>query len=519
MSDSHYAFFHGATAAICQHLLPEDGLQACAELLARHMPVGKMYLEVYEHELGAIRSIAMATPEQGVAMDMLVPMSDGQRGVITGFRDQGPRDNVFVVNEPKADAVSRTMLKALGESLETSVLGTYPFINDEVVGSVVVTAPGEHQFTDDHAELFGLLKSPFAIAIKNAVRYREILRLRDLLADDNRYLQREILKGSGETIVGADFGLADVMHAVRQVAVHDSPALLLGETGVGKDVIAHQIHQLSPRRDGPLIKVNCGAIPDSLMDSELFGHEKGAFTGAFSRKRGRFERAQGGTLFLDEIGELPLPAQTRLLRVLQSKEIERVGGDDTIEVDIRVIAATHRDLQAMVRDGMFREDLWFRLNVFPIMIPPLRARTNDIPALAEHLIQEKTRRLNLTKVPALTPSAIEQLMAYQWPGNVRELDNIIERALILSGDGVLRFGGLSMPAATAPEPQGPVADKSTRTLDQVVAAHIADVLAQTGGKVHGSDGAAALLGVNASTLRYRMNKLGIPYGRTARGLR
>ena len=508
-----YTFFHQATTAICQHLLPEDGLRACASLLSEYMPVGKMYLEVYEHDLGAIRSIAMATPDEGVAMDMLVPMSETQRSVITGFRDQGAGDNVFVVNEPKADAVSRTMLEALGEPLETSILGTYPFIENEVVGSVVVTSPGEHQFNENHAELFGLLKSPFAIAIKNAVRYREIVRLQELLADDNQYLQRELLKDSGEQIIGADFGLADVMQGARQVAVHDSPVLLLGETGVGKDVIANHIHQISSRRDGPLIKVNCGAIPDALMDSELFGHEKGAFTGAMSRKRGRFERAHGGTIFLDEIAELPPPAQTRLLRVLQNKEIERVGGDETISVNIRVITATHRDLQAMVREGEFREDLWFRLNVFPITIPPLRARTNDIPALAEHLIHEKVRRLNLSKAPTLTPGAVDQLMAYAWPGNVRELDNIIERALIVGDGNTLRFD--DMLSGKQSNRQSAAPDKLA-TLEQVTARHIKFVLDHTEGKVHGPDGAAKLLGINPSTLRYRMDKLGIRYGRSAR---
>ena len=508
-----YGFFHQATTAICQHLLPEDGLRACARLLREHMPVGKMYLEVYEHDLGAIRSIAMATPDDGVAMDMLVPMSAGQRSVITGFRDQGPTDNVFVVNEPKADAVSRTMLGALGEPLETSVLGTYPFIEDEVVGSVVVTAPGEHQFKEAHAELLGLLKSPFAIAIKNAVRYREILRLQEMLADDNQFLQRELLRDSGEQIIGADFGLADVMQAAQQVAVHDSPVLLLGETGVGKDVIANHIHQISTRRDGPLIKVNCGAIPDALMDSELFGHEKGAFTGAMNRKRGRFERAHGGTIFLDEIAELPPPAQTRLLRVLQNKEIERVGGDETINVDIRVIAATHRDLQAMVRDGEFREDLWFRLNVIPITIPPLRARATDIPALAEHLIVEKVRRLNLSRSPTLTPNAVDQLMAYSWPGNVRELDNVIERALIIGDGSTLQFDELL--SGNAPKTEEGYSE-SIATLEQVNARHIKLVLDHTGGRVHGPEGAAKLLGINASTLRYRMDKLGIQYGRTAK---
>ncbi|MEM9388374.1 MAG: sigma 54-interacting transcriptional regulator [Pseudomonadota bacterium] len=514
-----YPFFHQATTAICQHLRAEDGLRACAALLREHMPVGKMYLEVYEHELGAIRSIAVATPEHGEAMDMLTPMSAGQRAVITGFRDQGPSDNVFVVNEPKQDPLSRTMLDALGEPLETSVLGTYPFIENEVVGSVVITAPGEHRFTAAHAERFGLLKSPFAIAIKNAVRYREILRLQERLLDDNRYLQGELLGAGTEQIIGADFGLAEVMHAARQVAVHTSPVMILGETGVGKDVIANHIHQLSPRRDGPLIKVNCGAIPDALMDSELFGHEKGAFTGAMSRKRGRFERAHGGTIFLDELAELTPPAQTRLLRVLQNQEIERVGGDRTIDVDIRVIAATHRDLQAMVRERTFREDLWFRLNVFPITVPPLRARKNDIPALAEHLIHEKARRLNLSTVPMLTPHAVDQLMAYGWPGNVRELENVIERALIVgAGRGqALSFDELAPASPSAShDTRAPEGGERVLTLDEVSAIHIKQVLARTGGKVHGPDGAAALLGINSSTLRYRMNKLRIPFGRSAR---
>lgn len=510
---NRYNFFHQATTAICQHLLPEDGLAACAKLLNLHMPVGKMYLEVYEHGMGAIRSIAMATPDEGTAMDMLIPMNQQQRETITGFRDQGASDNIFIINEPKADPVSRTMLEALGEPLKTSVLGTYPFIEGEVVGSVVVTAPGEYQYTEEHASLFGLLKSPFAIAIKNATRYREILDLKELLADDNRFLQRELIHDNGDKIIGADFGLADVMRAANQVAIHESPVLLLGETGVGKDVIANHIHHISSRSDNPFIKVNSGAIPDALMDSELFGHEKGAFTGAISQKRGRFERADTGTIFLDEIGELPLAAQTRLLRVLQNKEIERVGGDKIIEVDIRVIAATHRDLQDMVRKGEFREDLWFRLNVFPITIPPLRARTDDIPALAEHLIDEKAKRLNLAKTPRLTRSSMQQLLAYSWPGNVRELDNIIERALIVSNGGVITFDGILSPVKKLRPQQVVKTDTDFDTLNQVMADHIKSALAATNGQIHGDAGAAKILGINPSTLRSRMNKLKIDYGR------
>ncbi len=242
-------------------------------------------------------------------------------------------------------------------------------------------------------QLIGTINEPFAVALTNSLRYRELQKLRDLLADDNRYLQDELRRMVGEDVIGADFGLKSVMDLVRQVAPLDSPVLLLGETGSGKEVIANAIHKASLRRQAPFIKVNCGAIPPTLMDSELFGHEKGAFTGALSQKRGRIERANTGTLFLDEIGELSLEAQVRLLRVLQEKEIERVGGSGPIAVDIRIIAATHRNLEKMMRIGAFREDLYFRLRVFPIAIPPLRSRMMDLPALVQYFIQKKTREM------------------------------------------------------------------------------------------------------------------------------
>ena len=244
--------------------------------------------------------------------------------------------------------------------------------------------------------------------MSKALEHQEIIRLKDMLADDNRYLFDELRSASGDEIIGSDFGLKAVMRMVQQVAPLDSPVLLLGETGTGKEVIANAIHYSSPRKDGPFIKVNCGAIPETLLDSELFGHEKGAFTGAISQKRGRFERANKGTIFLDEIGELPAQAQVRLLRVLQTKEIERVGGTTSIPVDIRIISATNRNLQEMIASGRFREDLWFRLNVFPIMIPPLRQRREDIPALVHHFIERKSKELKLTERPVLAPGAIGQ---------------------------------------------------------------------------------------------------------------
>mgnify|MGYP005625441891 CR=1 FL=1 len=303
--------------------------------------------------------------------------------------------------------------------------------------------------------------------------------------------------------------------AIRELAELDfvrsgTNLVFRGETGVGKDVIANAIHYSSLRSSGPFVSVNCGAIPDSLIDSELFGHEKGAFTGALSQKRGRFERANQGTIFLDEIGELPLQAQVRLLRVLQSKEIERVGGTKTISLDIRIIAATNRNLQEMVTTKQFREDLWFRLDVFPIWIPPLRERKSDIPALLQHFINLKSRELKLPRIPVLAQGAIDPLMKYDWPGNIRELANVVERALITNDDGPLDFKNVQLRGVNLTNTEQ---NKNPDGLNKVISAHIQQVLAKTNGKVHGPGGAAELLEINPNTLRNRMDKLGIAYGK------
>jgi len=339
-----------------------------------------------------------------------------------------------------------------------------------------------------------------------------------MLADDNRYLQRQAHQIAGDEIIGQHFGLRDVMAMVSQVAPLSSQVLILGETGVGKEVIANAIHHSSPRADGPFIKVNCGAIPESLVDSELFGHEKGAFTGAAKQKRGRFERAHGGTIFLDEIGELPAEAQVRLLRVIQMREIERVGGTDPVHVNIRIIAATHRDLPEMIRGGTFREDLWFRLNVFPITIPPLRYRTMDIPALVSFFIKKKAREMNLNDEKKPVPGSLEALQAYHWPGNVRELENMVERALIRGSASplgkYLLFDELNLSFSpsynqTVATPAGP----PVLNIDDAMKQHIESVLHLTKGKIQGEDGAGALLGLPPSTLRNRMRKLGVLFGK------
>jgi transcriptional regulator with GAF, ATPase, and Fis domain len=301
------------------------------------------------------------------------------------------------------------------------------------------------------------------------------------------------------------------MEMVRQVAPLNNSVLLLGETGTGKEVIANAIHFGSLRRDGPLIKVNCGAIPESLIDSELFGHEKGAFTGAVTEKRGRFERADGGTIFLDEIGELPLQAQVRLLRVLQNREIERVGGSRPIPVDIRVIAATHRNLENMISENRFREDLWFRLNAFPIILPPLRQRREDIPALTRHFVARKSLELGIAMPPAIAPGALQRLMGYVWPGNARELENVVERELIRHKSGQLLFDAVI--TSEVKSEYSASQESAPLRLDEVMALHISKILKITKGKIHGPGGAAEMLGLEPNTLRARMDKLGINYRR------
>ena len=315
--------------------------------------------------------------------------------------------------------------------------------------------------------------------------------------------------GLNDAIVGAEDGLREVMAAVRQVARADVPVLVLGETGAGKEVVARAVHTHSRRANGPFLRVNCGAIPPELIDSELFGHERGSFTGAVGTRKGWFERADGGTLFLDEIGELPLAAQVRLLRVLQDGSFQRVGGERTLTVDVRLVAATNRDLRQAVRDGGFREDLWFRIAVFPIPLPPLRERLQDMPALAAHFSLRAAERLGL---PPRMPDAsdLAALAAYPWPGNVRELASVIERAAIL-GDGrrleVARALGVSPPLAALASPQR--SNQPLSSLEDVIRQHIEVALSQCHGRVEGPFGAARLLNLNPHTLRSKMRKLGV----------
>jgi transcriptional regulator with GAF, ATPase, and Fis domain len=349
------------------------------------------------------------------------------------------------------------------------------------------------------------LLEPFAAAIANHRRLHELARLRETVEADNRALLSRLERQDiTATIVGERAGLRAVMTRVDQVAATDAPVLLLGETGSGKEVVARAIHLRSNRRDGPFLRVNCGAIPSELIDSELFGHERGSFTGAVATRRGWFERADGGTLFLDELGELPQAAQVRLLRVLQDGTFERVGGQRPMRADVRLVAATHRDMHDLLTERRFREDLWYRVAVFPIQLPALRDRMEDVAELAAHFAASAGRRLR--GVP-LVPSSedIRSMLGYSWPGNVRELAAVIERAAIL-GDGrrleIQRALGAQLPT------RAPRA-RSLRTLEDALRDAIIEGLTHCAGRIEGPGGAAELLGEAPSTLRSRMDRLGL----------
>jgi formate hydrogenlyase transcriptional activator len=305
-----------------------------------------------------------------------------------------------------------------------------------------------------------------------------------------------------EQLIGSSPALESALEQVARVAPTDSTVLIQGETGTGKELIARAVHDLSSRFGRPFIKLNCAAIPFDLLESELFGHEKGAFTGAIAQKIGRFELAHKGTLFLDEVGDIPLPLQPKLLRVLQEQEFERLGSGRTHQVDVRLVAATHRNLVEMVKRNEFRSDLYYRLNVFPIPLPPLRARREDIPALVEHFVEIYARRMG-KQIDRISPETMSELTSYQWPGNIRELQNFIERSVILTSDNVLQSPLASLKAVPGVESVGAI------TLEDAERDHIRKTLEQTRWVVSGPNGAAARLGIKRSTLYFRMQKLGI----------
>ncbi len=377
--------------------------------------------------------------------------------------------------------------------------------HDRVLGTLNIGRLHEDAFNHKDVELLSQVAQQIAIGVENGLAYREIAELKEKLNEEKLYLEREIRSEHNfEEIVGDSRSLKDVLAQIEIVSPTDSTVLIQGETGTGKELVARAIHNLSSRRSRTFVKLNCAAIPTGLLESELFGHEKGAFTGAIAQKVGRFELANGGTLFLDEVGDIPLELQSKFLRVLQEQEFERLGSTRTIRVDIRLVAATNRDLARMVTDKEFRSDLYYRLNVFPILNPPLRERANDIPALVQYFTQKFAARMNrrITSIPTETMAA---LSLYHWPGNIRELENFIERAVILT-----RGSSLTVPLAELKSRRGESGDApQLSTLEEAEREHIRRALQQANWLVGGPAGAAARLGMKRTTLQSRMVKLGI----------
>lgn len=372
-----------------------------------------------------------------------------------------------------------------------------------ILGALDLMRQSGEPFSDDEIDLLSQVARQIAIATENALAYRELSAIKDKLATEKLYLEDEIrLDQNIGSMIGESPAFQAVLHGVRVVAPTGATVLIEGETGTGKELVARAIHDLSPRAGKSFIKVNCAAIPATLLESELFGHEKGAFTGAFAQKVGRFELAHQGTLFLDEIGEIPLELQSKLLRAIQEQEFERLGGNRTLRVDVRFIAATNRNLKQMVDEGRFRSDLYYRLHVFPLTVPPLRERNGDIPLLVRFFTQKYARRLN-RPIESISSEDMERLGRYQWPGNIRELQNVIERSVILSPGPVLQIALPEFARSLSAAP------RSARLQESAERERILRALEESGGKISGPDGAAARLGLRRTTLQSRMKKLGI----------
>jgi formate hydrogenlyase transcriptional activator len=387
------------------------------------------------------------------------------------------------------------------------------------LGTFAVWSETQNRYTEADAELLRDVANQVALAIANMKSYEEIASLKARLEKENVYLQEEIrTEHNFEEIVGDSPPLLALLRRVDQVAPTDSTVLIYGETGTGKELIARAIHDRSNRKNRPLVKVNCSAISAGLVESELFGHVKGAFPGAFERRIGRFELADGGTIFLDEVGELPLDTQVKLLRVLQEREFEPVGSNRSVSVDVRIICATNRNLEESIKASTFRSDLYYRLNVFPLHVPPLRERRSDIDQLATFFVSRYARNLG-KKITGISEATRQKLLSYSWPGNIRELQNLIERALILSTGPILELESDLTSVPSAPvfsdfQPEAPellpYVDRSPlKTLQEVERDHILAVLQETHGVIEGSNGAARTLGMHPNTLRHRMEKLGI----------
>jgi len=491
-----------------RHIEIERSAATIGRLLAHRMPVDYLAVLAFDWERGRILLRAQALRDFGRTEPAERTLAPLPRRELRAWADAARVSRL----PPETAAALHHLIP---EGMDGSWLVGPLWSEQGPCGALVLRAQPPAEFTAAHEEMLYALLEPFSAALENDRRLHELAALREAAEADKRSaLARLGRTDLREIVVGADAGLRPVMERAQLVARSDIPVLLLGETGTGKEVVARAIHEASPRARAPFIRVNCGAISPELIDSELFGHERGAFTGASATRRGWFERADEGTLLLDEVGELPLPAQVRLLRVLQEGSFERLGGERLVRVDVRIVAATHRDLPAMVQNGQFREDLWYRIAGFPIVLPPLRERRRDILPLAVHFAERAARRFGLRGVP-LDPLSIQLLTEYDWPGNVRELASVIDRAAIL-GDGEHLDVATALGATPPQPPSQPAATTRATTsrmatLDEAARAHIEAALVRCHGRIEGRGGVADVLAINPHTLRARMRKLGIDW--------
>lgn len=520
-------FFEQVTLNICSSFDLSVALDRCFRFLKTQLPLSGLHIDVFQTEQKVMRTLAMISDSRGIRQEMVTPLTQEALDFLVWKREQNPGSSTTWRTDFNNAIVAQLQAPVLGVSGSHLIIQHLVLEGKNLATVVASATPGE-KFSAEDERRFALLNEPFGIAVANALSFQKLSKQKDRLLADNADLKQQLGKGFDPKPLDALPGLRQIAKQAARVAASTSTVLLLGETGVGKEIVANAIHAGSTRCNAPFVKVNCGAIAKGLIDSELFGHEKGAFSGASSTQKGYFERADQGTIFLDEIGELPPAAQVRLLRVLQEREIERVGGEQTIPVNLRVIAATHRDLKAMVEKGLFREDLWFRLNVFPVEIPPLRKRREDIPVLLDHFLKQKSFEFGIRDLPEIAPSALSVLCNYDWPGNVRELENAVERALIqrrgrqvnkdrftLKGGGAQEGdsvnGGYVFTCLSDKENKPRSQAAPLLPLDEQIARHIVRALDQCDGKIHGAGGAAELLAMNPNTLRSKMRKLGIPF--------
>ena len=486
--------------AVVSHLELRELLKAISACLRRVLPHDFAWFCLYDPATRQLRSHALDFPshQDFVGAGDSIPLEGTPEGL--AFTTQ---QTVLVRSLDLTEFPTEIMKRAEAEGLKSGC--AVPLIlHGRALGTLSVVSMQEDAFTDDDAKLLSRIGAQIALAAANSMAFQEISSLRDKLAKEKLYLEEEIqIAYNFEEIVGDSRALKLVLKEVKTVAATDSTVLILGETGSGKELVARALHNGSNRRERTLVKLNCAAIPMGLLESELFGHERGAFTGAIATKVGRFELADRGTIFLDEVGEVPLELQVKLLRVLQEQEFERLGSTRTIRVNVRILAATNRDLGQMVEEQKFRSDLYYRLKVFPITVPPLRERPEDIPLLVRHFAQKFALRMK-KRIETIPSEAMKALQAYHWPGNVRELENFIERAVILT-----QGQDLFVSLAELKRTPGHLTNSGTTTLEQAEREHILKALRESEWVIGGAVGAAARLGMKRTTLQSKMQKLNI----------